>query len=311
MVDRIDANVSISRLIKSTDGRSYPADKVFIQALQYIKNKVMTQILSLNLGVETTDDIQWVLTVPAIWDDLSKDLMKQWCVKAGLINKQISNHLKIVYEPECASISVRHDISNAHEKIIKQHNNNNDSKENDASLLAKNINDQFKHGQRYILVDAGGGTCDIACHEIVGDYSVKQCYYPTGGKWGSTYIDEAFIWNLLSSVFGKNIIKLFKREYPEKYVDLLVNFRLVKERLLKYEYQSFVEYCRKLEIDEKYDKIDFIHLMCYDNDIDNSEYKIFNEYFKQYNISKQCQIELPLEFVLFIEDHWNDNNIKK
>ena len=57
-----------------------------------------------------------------------------------------------MYEPDCASLQIQHEIKNK-----------NDEK-NDAS---------FNKGDKYILVDAGGGTVDVACHEIIGEFGVK------------------------------------------------------------------------------------------------------------------------------------------
>ncbi len=57
--------------------------------------------------IKTVNEIQWVLTVPAIWSDKSKGMMKKWAEKGGMIGKRdkmIENHLIIVYKVDCASI---------------------------------------------------------------------------------------------------------------------------------------------------------------------------------------------------------------
>eukprot|EP01083_Nonionella_stella_P239071 837191_1 len=46
--------------------------------------------------------------------------------------------------------------------------------------------------QEYILVDAGGGTVDIACYEIIDEFGVKEIVHPTCGKWGSCYINDGY-----------------------------------------------------------------------------------------------------------------------
>ena len=55
--------------------------------------------------------------------------MELWSRRAGLINRNIRNHLRIVYEPDCASISCQYDHGQP-----------------------------FDAGDRYIVIDAGGGT---------------------------------------------------------------------------------------------------------------------------------------------------------
>ena len=86
----------------------------------------------------------------------------------------------------------------------------------------------FDEGDRYILVDAGGGTVDIICHEVLDDFGVKEIYYPSGGKWGSCYIDDQYI-KLLKSIFGTRWINEFKKKSPESYVELINYFQNSKE----------------------------------------------------------------------------------
>ncbi len=59
--------------------------------------------------IKDVGEIQWVLTVPAIWSDEAKYWMRVWARKGGMIfggDKSIFNHLIIVYEVDCASIWV-------------------------------------------------------------------------------------------------------------------------------------------------------------------------------------------------------------
>ncbi len=76
----------------------------------------------------------------------------------------------IVYEPEAASLSAQVEICES---------------PGDARQLAK--------GDRYFVLDLGGGTADIACHQIIDKFKVKEAIPPSGGPWGSSYIDEAFV----------------------------------------------------------------------------------------------------------------------
>ena len=36
--------------------------------------------------------------------------MREWAIEAGLADETIQNHIKIVYEPDCASLSIQHKI---------------------------------------------------------------------------------------------------------------------------------------------------------------------------------------------------------
>merc|ERR1719385_283942 len=99
--------------------------------------------------IKGTEDIQWLLTVPAIWSDRAKWKMERWALKAGLISDKIIEHLRIVYEPDCASISCQYEAAD-------------EVKESGGDEL-------FGAGERYVLIDAGGGTVDIACHQVRGE----------------------------------------------------------------------------------------------------------------------------------------------
>eukprot|EP01083_Nonionella_stella_P132236 401976_1 len=98
----------------------------------------------------------------------------------------------------------------------------------------------FVRGEKYILADLGGGTADIACHEILADYkgiekkmyAVREIYRPSGGPYGSTYIDNAFM-TLLSKVISKRWMKEFKLNEPHKYIELLSNFQFAKVNFWK------------------------------------------------------------------------------
>jgi len=193
-----DDDGDICEKLKCSDGiRSYPTKRVFVAALKFIKASIFEvfqkKSISLPNGI---DDVQWILTVPAIWSDRAKHKMEAWAIRAELINRNIFNHLRIVYEPDCASISCQSESA-------------------------------FKTGERYILIDAGGGTVDIACHQVKGEYSMEEIYHPTGGAWGSDYIDRHFE-ALLNEIFGEAVIRHFKEAHNAPFTALLDNFRKAK-----------------------------------------------------------------------------------
>ena len=130
----------------------------------------------------------------AIWSDSAKDQMAKWAIEAGLITGKIENQLQIVYEPDCAALSIQH-------AIIRSMKEMNKSNENDASpdvpeggkkkkkkkknkmeaLIPKiRVNVPFEIGDKYILLDVGGGTCDVACHEVMGEFAIAEVLHPSG-----------------------------------------------------------------------------------------------------------------------------------
>ncbi len=82
------------------------SELVFVSALRFIKERFFQEFLQQKkekefAKVPSLDEIQWVLTVPAVWSDNAKDKMKLWAGKAGLIYtgpKEIPNHLLLVNE---------------------------------------------------------------------------------------------------------------------------------------------------------------------------------------------------------------------
>ena len=45
------------------------------------------------------------------------------------------------------------------------------------------INAEFEKGDKYILLDVGGGTCDAACHEIVDQFAIAEVLHPSGNSY--------------------------------------------------------------------------------------------------------------------------------
>ncbi|CAM6123017.1 unnamed protein product [Calypogeia fissa] len=97
-------------------------------------------------------DVQWCLTVPAIWSDTAKQTMHICAQMSGLVqgrhsqDKDASAHpLVIVLEPEAASVYCQKKLKDCH----------------------------FRKGSKFLVVDAGGGTVDLVVHEKVDDSGVK------------------------------------------------------------------------------------------------------------------------------------------
>ena len=55
---------------------------VFVQAIRYIKDHMTSNVTNKGLSTINPDkDIHWLLTVPAIWNDLSKRFMREAAVE--------------------------------------------------------------------------------------------------------------------------------------------------------------------------------------------------------------------------------------
>lgn len=58
------------------------AIKVFSTAIGYLKDQMLINCKKQMTGIEESD-IMWVLTVPAIWDDKSKQFMREAAEKVS------------------------------------------------------------------------------------------------------------------------------------------------------------------------------------------------------------------------------------
>ena len=86
----------------------------------------------------------------------------------------------------------------------------------------------FGCGDKYILMDAGGGTVDIACHQVIGDrnsFGLKRYYHHVVDS--EVKIDNKFI-DLLNIIFSKEWVNQFKEISPTGYIKLMENFRFSK-----------------------------------------------------------------------------------
>ena len=211
--------------LTAANGKQFDASTVFVEAFKHIKSIVFDYIAGhakkngiRNLKINDIYDIQWIVTIPAIWDDIAKNKMITWIKDAELIDDTIKNHCILKYEPDCASLSLQH-------QLLNENNQMNDGNLFDLDEKVDNkvndINDLI--GKKYMIIDAGGGTVDIGCHEFMENCSVKELHYPTGGPWGDICVDEAFE-NLLRCLLGCIYIKSNKIKIHDRLIDTISQY---------------------------------------------------------------------------------------
>ena len=188
-------NGDIEEALTATNGKLHQTDKVMIETYRYLHDKAKTWINNKMQDMYLSKEIQYIITIPSIWNDNAKLKVREWAIEAGLVDKDIDSQCRIVYEPNCASLALQYDNDN-----------------------------EFKDGDKYILIDAGGGTVDIVCHEIIGDKHVNEISKPSGGPWGSCFIDQQFI-KLLETLFSKEWMDEYKQKEPSGYVEIIHNFQ--------------------------------------------------------------------------------------
>ncbi|GCC22225.1 hypothetical protein chiPu_0000610 [Chiloscyllium punctatum] len=83
---------------------------------------------------------------------------------------------------------------------------------------------ELEQGDRYIVVDCGGGTVDLTVHEVkMPEGHLKELYKASGGPYGSIGVDYEFE-KLLCKIFGEDFIEQFKIKRPAAWVDLMIAF---------------------------------------------------------------------------------------
>ncbi|KAK3595738.1 hypothetical protein CHS0354_025364 [Potamilus streckersoni] len=115
------------------------------------------------------DKVRWVITVPAIWNENAKSVMRKAAEMAGIPG----NQLILALEPEAAAVNCLY-----------------------LSVQERSgLDDLGRVGDRFMVIDLGGGTIDITAVEVVQDtpYNrLKEIVGANGGAWGGQRINEAF-----------------------------------------------------------------------------------------------------------------------
>ncbi|KAK3714630.1 hypothetical protein QZH41_012080 [Actinostola sp. cb2023] len=216
-----DLNKAIE--IKAANGRSIKALTVFAHALKFFKDHVIEELTDQSATQILEDDIQWVITVPAIWKAPAKQFMRNAAYEAGLATLDDADRILIALEPEAASIFCR--------KLKMRDCLWEESKRRSSRVSLNTDNrvaDGFQDRTRYLVVDCGGGTVDLTVHELdTKAGTLEELHKGTGGACGGTGVDEEFEM-LLKKIFGKDFIEQFKYKRPAGWVDMMIAFEAKK-----------------------------------------------------------------------------------
>ncbi|CAB1102322.1 unnamed protein product [Ectocarpus sp. CCAP 1310/34] len=135
---------------------------IFVIALEYIKSVALRR-MTLTHPV-SADDVTWVLTVPVCCSEPAKHFMREAATKAGFIKGGSDDEdLVLCMEPIAACLALGDRL-------------------------------QWRMGDRYLVIDCGGGTVDISAFEVISSAppSLEQLGEASGGPWGSTNVDRQF-----------------------------------------------------------------------------------------------------------------------
>ncbi|XP_052245579.1 heat shock 70 kDa protein 12B-like [Dreissena polymorpha] len=185
--------ISHSTTIEDLQGKPHPAKPIFIMSIRYLQQHLLKTLELRYTGIKESD-IKYIITVPAIWGIAAKQFMREAAIEAGIDSKR----LKLALEPEAAAIwseSLGHTLE----------------------------------GQKFLVVDIGGGTADISAHQKMSDGSLKNIHAPSGGPWGGIYVDENFL-KFIRSIFGENSLESLKSDDMYDFIEILRDFEMKKRK---------------------------------------------------------------------------------
>lgn len=205
-------NLHRNSVIKDITGKKMRAMDIFSISIKHLKDTLIQTMNSrLAEGVFSENDIDFVLTVPAIWGDEAKLFMREAAIQAGIKTSQLT----LALEPEAASIYCQH-----------MHLINTNG--------PPNVDETFKtvveEGKKYMVVDLGGGTADITVHKQTADGTLEEMLPATGGPLGGTSVDDEYV-KLLDTIGGKGILEAFSKISMEDYLSILKEFEAKKREV--------------------------------------------------------------------------------
>ena len=179
-------------IIAKNSGKELPLKLVIQKVLEKIKEIAINEISKNRPYLKNkTENIKWIVTVPAIWNEHQKSIMMESCISAGLVNENTDKSLFFALEPEAASLycSVNREIDRNY----------------------------FKKGEYYIVCDLGGGTGDIVAHLVGSNNCLNEISPSCGGNFGSNEIDKYFFKDVISKLFGCGDFNTFYRKYKNRF----------------------------------------------------------------------------------------------
>ena len=169
-------------------GKILPLTLVIQRVLEKLRDLAIGEIKKNRPKIQN-NNIKYVVTVPAIWEEFQKNIMMEASINAGLIKEEDDKSLFFALEPEAASYYC---LNN---KSIDQNS--------------------MKEGDYYIVCDLGGGTGDIVTHLIGANKNVNEICAPNGGKFGSNEINKYLFDDVIFKIFDCKDFNTYYNKYKK------------------------------------------------------------------------------------------------
>ncbi|MFW6693191.1 Hsp70 family protein [Streptomyces sp. MAR4 CNX-425] len=187
-------------------------------SLRHISQAALAQILKIDAQFPyAAEDIRWCVTIPAIWGDAERSLMRKAAKAAGLPDDR--ERLLLVQEPEAAAV---HCALYTGQLLAPGHPEG-------------RLDVEAEPGSRFMVVDCGGGTVDITSYRIrpegVGPGRLDETRAADGDRLGSAYVNQAFTDLVLAERFGAEGLDKLLADFPREMSELEGTWESVKVNL--------------------------------------------------------------------------------
>ncbi|KAN0033494.1 hypothetical protein ACTA71_007181 [Dictyostelium dimigraforme] len=178
--------VTRSKPIKSDCGKdSATIHHLYSETLRYLKECTMKKINSMSCQKVEERDIQWIITIPMVFDYSCEQVIRSCADAAGLCPKDDRDSLIFLYEPEACAIDC---------------------------IFEKTSRYSVEVGQKLMVIDNGCSVSNINIFKQLEGGKLEVIYRPFGGCFGSNDVNKAFRL-FLKELLGKDDYKRRKTNF--------------------------------------------------------------------------------------------------
>lgn len=179
--------------VVESNGITWTTLDLIADYLRIIKDRALRRVTEATNGMLEDHEIRWCLTVPAIWQERDKQLMRRAAHRAGMIGDtpEEEERLMIVLEPEAA-----------------------------AFYCYENVTPRVEPGQAFMVVDCGGGTIDITAYTVREGGYLEELATGQGTNAGAMYVDNQFI-GYLAERLSPEVVETYQREEPVDFLEMM------------------------------------------------------------------------------------------
>ncbi|GBC14279.2 hypothetical protein GLOIN_2v1855381 [Rhizophagus irregularis DAOM 181602=DAOM 197198] len=139
-------------------------------------------------NVKFMEQVLIILTVPAVFSDQAKAIMRECIYEAGLINVKSSEKLQFITEPEAAAVYCM--------KVLKEHN----------------LDTVGSMGTNFLIVDCGNSTVDLTTWQLLENDKLEEKTIRASGFCGGVYVDKSFL-AFIARKIGSTVLTLLEENH--------------------------------------------------------------------------------------------------